>query len=767
MAPSARDGNPPTAESGPIGSHVLLTGTTGFLGQAMLERLLIEHPDTRVTVLIRRRGNVSAAERLAGLARKPVFRTLRERIGYAGVQTALAERVDCLEGDLGTGMPALPGTLTTVLHCASTVSFDPPIDEAFRINVLGASELYQALAASSSKPHVVHVSTAYVSALRKGIVAEQALEHDIDWKSELHHALSAREEAEQLSRAPGVLQSLLDAARTEHGKAGSAATADAAERARRGWVHDRLVAAGRLRGQSLGWTDIYTFTKALGERVAEEYARTAGLRVSVLRPTIVQAALRLPYPGWFESYKMMDPIILAYGRGEIPEFPVHPESVIDIVPVDFVTAAALAVAATPAEPARPAYFHIGTGARNPLTQRDLHLEVSGYFGEHPLPDGGRGHVKVPTWRFPGAAAVERTLRTGERAARLVDRTLLKLPTTARTRDWLDKVRADSQLTESLRRLLDLYGGYGGVEAFYDDRNVIALHRAQPPDGAGFDVAEISWPHYVREVYCPAVTAVARRTARPRRRRPAQDVLPEGRDIAALFDLEGTVLASNLVEVFLWTRLVGSSRSSWAGELASLALSVPGYLQAERRDRGDFVRSFMRRYAGCSEAELKDLVRHRIGDALLHRSFPEAIRRIRAHRAAGHRTILITGTADLLVEPLGPLFDEIAASRLQVRNGILTGFLETPPVVGEARAAWARRYADTAGIDLKRSYAYGDSFSDCPLLELVGTPVAINPDQRLNRHATRRAWRIEEWGTHTGGRIDAAMTALSGTPTGAR
>jgi fatty acyl-CoA reductase len=755
--------------------HVLLTGATGFLGQAMLERLIVDHPEARVTVLVRRRGNASAADRVAGLARKPVFRSLRERIGYAGVQAALAERVDALEGDLGSGgVPPLPGTLTAVLHCASTVSFDPPVDEAFRINVLGARELYEAVLASAARPHVVHVSTAYVSALHRGVVAERSLDHDVDWRTELRHAQAAREAAEVRSRTPGVLRPLLAAAHAEHGKAGTAAVAEAAERARREWVHEHLVTAGRLRGQSLGWTDVYTFTKALGERVAEEYARAQDLRLSVLRPTIVQAALELPYPGWFESYKMMDPITLAYGRGEIREFPVHAESVVDIVPVDIVTSATLAVAAAPPEPGRPAYFHVGTGARNPLTQAELHRHVKRYFTEHPLPDAGRGHVRVPPWRLTGAAPVERALNAGERAADLVEKALPLLPASRRIRERAERARTDTRRVRALRRLLDLYGGYGGVEAVFGDANTIALHRGRPTGTAGFDVAEIDWPHYVAGVYCPAVTAVSRRASGPRRKRPAAAAgggrgaaLPEGRDIAALFDLEGTVLASNLIEVFVWTRLISVRPAGWPGELASLARAVPGYMQAERRDRGDFVRAFMRRYAGCPEEELRAAVAHRIGDALLHRSFPEAVARIRAHRAAGHRTVLITGTAELFVQPLGPLFDEIAASRLQVRGGVLTGRLERPPVVGEARAAWARRYAETAGLDLKRCYAYGDSFSDSALLELVGNPVAVNPDHRLHRHATSRAWRVEEWGAHTGGRLDAVLTALSGPARAAR
>ncbi|WP_326718428.1 HAD-IB family hydrolase [Streptomyces sp. NBC_00243] len=760
-----RDDDSPT-DWNLTGHHILLTGATGFLGQAILERLIVDYPATRITVLIRNRGTVSASSRLTGLARKPIFRALRERIGYDGVLASLTARVEALEGDLSDDVPALPDDLTAVIHCASTVSFDPPIDEAFRVNVKGAANLYDAIAKLESKPHVVHVSTAYVSALHKGAVPEEPLRHEADWRSELAYATAARSDAEQASRRPAALRALLATARADHRKVGPAATAKAAEEARLDRVTAELIEAGRLRAQTLGWTDVYTLTKALGERVAEEYARSADLPVSVVRPTIVQSSLRHPYPGWFDSYKMMDPIILAYGRGQLPEFPVDPDSVIDIVPVDLVTNALLAVTAAPGERGTPAYFHVGTGARNPLTQRELHLNVLEYFRTHPLPASSRGHIKVPLWQFRGTTTAERMLRTGERAVKLADRALQRLPSTDRTRGWLDKTHQDSRQTEMLRRLFDLYSSYGGVEAVYADTNVQALLQALPPErtaSADFDSAGISWPYYLQEVYCPSVTAVSRRTSGRRKLPVPNSTLPLAQDVAAVFDLEGTVLASNLIEAYLWARLVDRPRATWPRELVSLAAAAPGYVGAERRDRGEFIRSFMKRYAGASEAQLRALVRERLGDALLHRTRPEAIRRIRDHRAAGHRTVLITGTADFLLEPLRPLFDEIAASRLDVRDGVLTGFLQSPPLVGEARASWVSRYAARTGVDVQRSYAYGDSFSDRPLLELVGNPVAVNPDPRLYRHARRQTWTVEQWGVHTGSRTEAAMTALTAVP----
>jgi alcohol-forming fatty acyl-CoA reductase len=738
------------------GGHVLLTGATGFLGQAALERLLSTRPWTRISVLIRRRGTHSAADRLAGLLAKPVFRTWREGVGEEAALAAVRDRVSVVEGDLST-VPELPDDLTAVVHCASTVSFDPPIDEAFRTNLSGVVNLYEAVRRCGARPHVVHVSTAYVAGSRKGVVPEASLDHSVDWRTELEAALAVRAEVERDSRRPEALRRALRRARAEHGKAGPQAVARAAEEARRAWVTDRLVEYGRTRAQSLGWPDVYTFTKALGERAAEQLAGDE-IPLSVVRPAIVESALRHPFPGWIDGFKMAEPIILAYGRGALPEFPGTPDGILDVVPVDIVTNALLAVAETPPPPGEPAYYHVGSGARNPLTFREMYEHVREYFRRHPLPERGRGQVRVPSWDFPGSRQVERMLRTGERATELAERALLRMPATGRTREWMTRVHREQRQLEFLRRYADLYGVYTEAEVIYTDGRLLALHRSLPPErqeSEGFDSAVVDWRHYLQEVHCPSVTASLRHTG-GRRAAPRRRPLPEDPTIMAVFDLEGTVLASNVVEAYLWVRLAEAPKSTWPGELAGLLAALPRYLAAERRDRGEFLRSFMRRYEGASEAELRRLVAERLGDTLLRRAAPEAVRQIRRHRAAGHRTVLITGTIDTLVEPLAGLFDEIVASRLHAHDGVFTGFLDKPPLVGEARAAWVRRYVADAGLDLTRSYAYADSYSDRPLLELVGNPVAVNPDPHLYRHAKRRRWTIEEWGRHTRGAAEALL-----------
>jgi fatty acyl-CoA reductase len=209
-------------------------------------------------------------------------------------------------------------------------------------------------------------------------------------------------------------------------------------------------------------------------------------------------------------------------------------------------------------------------------------------------------------------------------------------------------------------------------------------------------------------------------------------------------MEGTLLDTNVVESYLWLRLAELPPEEWAAEIAAVARSLPRYLSAERRDRGEFLRAFYRRYEGASHDGVARLVDDQVSELILQRLSPPAVRRIREHRAAGHRTVLITGALDCFVQPLEPLFDEILATRLERRDGRYVGRLASPPVVGEARANWLRSYAVSTGADLKASYGYADSHSDLPMLRAVGNPVAVNPDVALFRIARKRRWPVEHW-----------------------
>ncbi|HVY09510.1 MAG TPA: HAD-IB family hydrolase [Mycobacteriales bacterium] len=750
--------NPPIAAA-LAGRHVLVTGATGFVGEALLERLLFDLPETRVALLVRARGMTPAAQRVEHLLAGAAFGRLRDRDGAEAVKALVGTRITVIEGDLDH-VPPLPGDLDVVIHCAGEVSFDPPIDEGFATNLGGTLNLLAAVEASGSRPHYVHVSTAYVAGRQQGHIREGRLEHSVDWRYEADLASQLRARVEVESRTAERLAEFSNEAEKQHDVTGASSVSAEAEKRRAQWVSKALVDAGRERGRSLGWTDCYTFTKAMAERAVEETA--VHLPVTVLRPSIIESALEQPFPGWIQGFKMAEPIILAFGRGDLPEFPAIPDGVLDVIPVDLVVNATLAAAAQSPEPGSPAYYTICSGARNPLRFGLLYELVREYFIEHPMVQRDRGEVKVPQWNWPGSARVGQLIKIAERAQRTADRVVTSLPRSNRTRGWAKSLDRQKGRIEFLRRYFDLYQPYTEAELHFTDNATYALHEALDPADAerfGFDAAVIDWRYYLQDVHVPAVVTpmTALQAMREPRPEPSRQAATAGADVVAVFDMDGTLLSSNVVEAYLSLRLRELGPAAKAKELGDVAKALPRWLATERRDRSAFLRMVYRRYEGASLAELNRTVDDHVRESMLNRLAPAAVRAIREHRAAGHRLVLVTGAITPLTRPIAPLFDEIVAAELQTdSSGRCTGLLERPPLVGESRAAWLRHRAAEEGWDLRASYAYADSASDLPLLRAVGHPVAIDPDVVLSRVARKERWPVEIWHAGTAPKREALV-----------
>ena len=740
------------------GKKIVMTGVTGFIGEQLLWKILTELPDTTPAVLVRRKGSASAHDRMIALVKKPIFSEVRDAAG--GAAELLDSRVEIIEGDM-PNVPQLPADLDIVVHCAGDVSFDPPIDQALATNVIGTKALMnrmlEAIADERGEwrkvPHYVHISTAYTAGRRRGAIPEAPHVHDIDYDAEAAAGIAMRDLIEAESRTSVQLARLRKEAEREHRQAGFLTTAADTERRRMAWVEAELVKAGTERARSLGWTDVYTFTKALGERVVTDVGRD--LQVSIVRPAIVESSWLHPYPGWIEGFKMAEPLILAYGRGELPEFPASPEAVVDIVPCDHVVNAILAVCATQPEIGTPEYYHINSGARNPLTFKDMYTYTRAYFVAHPFEGGPRGAARLPQWKFPGASSIERLLSTSERAHKMAERMLAQAPRSDRTRKIAKDLDRTGVRLDFLRRYHSLYKEYAQSELHFVDDNTLALTQSlHSEDHAAFafDTSVYDWKTYIQEVHCPSITAPVRRMDAIRRKRGNRpttmkdlDKDTTGSATLAIFDLDGTIMSTNVIEQYLWARLPELPRTQQLAEVGQVMRHLPSYLRAEQRDRGTFLRAVYRRYRGADLAALEHFVDTSLAPHILSRLSPEAVRRIREHRAAGHTTILVTGVVRPLTRPLQPLFDVIVAADLGVdEEGRCTGFLTGPPVVGESRAAWLKHYATQHGVALDRSFAYADSHSDLPMLETVGNAVAVSPDIALMRAATRNQWSVVEW-----------------------
>ena len=365
----------------------------------------------------------------------------------------------------------------------------------------------------------MHISTAYTAGRRRGAIPEAPVEHNVDWRTEAEAGMAMKARIEEASRSAAMLTKFRKESEKLHRRAGHLTAAADTERRRTEWVAKKLVETGTERARSLGWTDCYTFTKALGERVVEEFA--AKLPTSIVRPAIIESAVQSPHPGWIEGFKMAEPLILAYGRGELPEFPASPDSVVEIIPVDHVVGAICAVMATEPELSKPEYYHVSSGARNPLTFEQLYAGVRAYFSKHPFDLGERGAVRLPVWKFPGGDSVESMLRYGEKAHKIADQIITHVPRSERTRKYARELDVQKRRIDFLRRYMDLYSEYAQAELQFIDDNVLALHNAlEGDDREKFwcDTSIVDWQHYLQEVHCPSVTDSLRRLDVVRKKR---------------------------------------------------------------------------------------------------------------------------------------------------------------------------------------------------------------------------------------------------------
>jgi HAD superfamily hydrolase (TIGR01490 family) len=113
------------------------------------------------------------------------------------------------------------------------------------------------------------------------------------------------------------------------------------------------------------------------------------------------------------------------------------------------------------------------------------------------------------------------------------------------------------------------------------------------------------------------------------------------------------------------------------------------------------------------------------------------------KKAGKRVVLITGSLDwtvrILAEHLGA--DHFIANRLEMKDGKATGKLLRPVVAGPEKSGLIVADAQSVGHDLADCSGYSDSYSDVPMLSVVGHPACINPDKRLARLARAYDWPI--------------------------
>ncbi len=534
----------PRIEQYYAGKRLLVIGGTGLVGRVLVEKLLHDLPGIdRIYVLIRprQRGErtIPAKDRMwQELFASSAFDRLRQDLGKAAFTELVENKVHAVSGDLGQPRLGLDDEtygrlqqeVDLIINCAALVSFDAPLDAALSLNTLGPLLILEFAKGANGVP-VAHVSTCYVNATRDGAVPEEPVDptrlgltakgaarlpSDIDAEVEAiqKRIRQVREQDTSLLHRLGF--ALKACIRLTHRKpAADTPQPNEAARPQPDWVEHRLVTEGMRWARYRGFHDTYTLTKTLGEKLVQRHR--GDVPTLIMRPSVVESALESPEPGWLDGMRMIDPLIVAYGRNLVPDFPGQAEGVIDVVPVDMVVNALVATIPGTAHRGGLEIHHIASGSENPLqVKRFCNLVREVYSKE----SHGAEPTQYPELTFPTTKDFLRRLRYRYSLPLFL---LSWLPTASyflpkgrRIRSWY---RAKRLGVERLTYYARIYGPYAEAKCLYlTDRtkSVWDSLTAEEQRKFNFDVASIDWREYIQDIHIPGVKrfVLGLRPARP-------------------------------------------------------------------------------------------------------------------------------------------------------------------------------------------------------------------------------------------------------------
>jgi HAD superfamily hydrolase (TIGR01490 family) len=219
--------------------------------------------------------------------------------------------------------------------------------------------------------------------------------------------------------------------------------------------------------------------------------------------------------------------------------------------------------------------------------------------------------------------------------------------------------------------------------------------------------------------------------------------------AAFFDVDNTMMQG--ASVFHFARGLAARKFFTSGDLVRFAVGQVRFRVSGKENLADASEartaalSFV---AGREVAEVVSLGEEIYDELMADRIYPGTRALARRHLEAGQRVWLVTATpielAQIIAKRLG--LTGALGTVAETKDGIYTGRLVGELLHGPAKAAAVRSLAAREGLDLRRCTAYSDSVNDLPMLSVVGTAVAINPDAALREMARARGWAIRDYRT---------------------
>lgn len=213
--------------------------------------------------------------------------------------------------------------------------------------------------------------------------------------------------------------------------------------------------------------------------------------------------------------------------------------------------------------------------------------------------------------------------------------------------------------------------------------------------------------------------------------------------ASYFDVDGTLVTTNLVHPTVFYMLNQPTPLHSLAKIGRSLLKAPWMVLAEIQDRRLFNELLFSSFAGVSEDRLIALAEETFDTVIKPNIYPGAKDLVQTSLDKGHDVVIVSGALDFLMELLAKHLGAtgIIANKLEIKDRFATGKLLRPVVAGPEKARLIREHARAHGHDLDECFAYSDSYSDVPMLSVVGYPAAVNPDRKLSLLANAYHWPI--------------------------
>jgi hypothetical protein len=256
----------------------------------------------------------------------------------------------------------------------------------------------------------------------------------------------------------------------------------------------------------MGWHDSYTLTKALGEQFISLFR--GDLPTVIVRPSIIESSLSEPEPGWLDGLKVADGIIAPFSKGRLPDFPGNPQTIIDLIPVDFVVNATLAALPRAAAEGGLYFYHVSSGVKNPIRLRDLVELCHDYFKRFPMRGRQGEPIRTRRWTYPSPWLFRRWLFLRYQFPLSCLQWILarfpKAPGASRLKRRVTLLRTIYDRAVYYSRIYSTYTRFNFE--FQTDNTTALFQSLSDKDREMFDfnVEHINWPKYIQQVHIPGL-----------------------------------------------------------------------------------------------------------------------------------------------------------------------------------------------------------------------------------------------------------------------